>query len=126
LYVAVHVQAHPVLKRDGTELYLDQEVSIAQAALGTTVVIPTIDGDESLEIKPGTQPGTEIRLRGKGVPHLRRANQRGDLHVFVRVAVPTKLSKKQRDALETYAADAGESVGANGSGIFDRVKDALS
>jgi molecular chaperone DnaJ len=126
LYVAVHVQAHPVLKRDGTELYLDQQVSIAQAALGTTVTIPTIDGDESLEIKPGTQPGTEIRLRGKGVPHLRRANQRGDMHVFVRVAVPTKLSKKQRDALETYAADAGESVGANGSGILDRVKDALS
>ena len=126
LYVAVHVQAHPVLKRDGTELYLDQQVSIAQAALGTTVTIPTIEGDESLEIKPGTQPGTEIRLRGKGVPHLRRANQRGDLHVFVRVAVPTKLSKKQRDALETYAADAGESVGANGSGILDRVKDALS
>jgi molecular chaperone DnaJ len=90
------------------------------------VIIPTIDGDESLEIKPGTQPGAEIRLRGKGVPHLRRANQRGDLHVFVRVAVPTKLSKKQRDALESYAAEAGEAVGANGSGIIDRVKDALT
>ncbi len=126
LYVAVHVQPHPILKRDGTELYLDQEISIAQAALGTTVTIPTVDGEESLEIKPGTQPGAEIRLRGKGVPHLRRSNQRGDLHVFVRVAVPTKLSKKQRELLEGYAADAGEAVGPNGSGILDRVKDALS
>jgi molecular chaperone DnaJ len=126
LYVAVHVQPHPVLKRDGTELYLDEEISIAQAALGTTVTIPTVDGDETLEIKPGTQPGAEIRLRGKGVPHLRRTNQRGDLHVFVRVNVPTKLSKKQRELLESYAAEAGESVGTNGAGLLDRVKDALS
>ena len=115
LYVAVHVQPHPALKRDGTELFLDQEISIAQAALGTTVTIPTVDGDETLEIKPGTQPGAEIRLRGKGVPHLRRTNQRGDLHVFVRVTVPTKLSKKQRELLESYAAEAGESVGTNGA-----------
>ena len=126
LYVAVHVQPHPVLKRDGTELFLDQEVSIVQAALGTTVMIPTVDGEESLEIKPGTQPGAEIRLRGKGVPHLRRANQRGDLHVFVRVTVPTKLTKTQRELLEAYAADAGEPVSENGSGLLDRVKDALS
>jgi len=126
LYVAVHVQPHPALKRDGTELFLEQEISIAQAALGTTVTIPTVDGDEALEIKPGTQPGAEIRLRGKGVPHLRRTSQRGDLHVFIRVTVPTKLSKKQRELLETYAADAGETVGTNGSGLLDRVKDALS
>ena len=124
--MAVHVQPHPVLKRDGTELFLDQEVSIVQAALGTTVTIPTVDGEESLEIKPGTQPGAEIRLRGKGAPHLRRANQRGDLHVFVRVTVPTKLSKTQRELLEAYAADAGEPVNENGSGLLDRVKDALS
>ena len=126
LYVAVHIQPHPILKRDGTELYLEHEISIAQAALGTTVTIPTVDGEESLEIKPGTQPDAEIRLRGKGVPHLRRTNQRGDLHVFVKVTVPTKLSKKQRELLETYAAESGESVGTGGGGILDRVKDALS
>jgi molecular chaperone DnaJ len=126
LYVAVHIQPHPVLKRDGTELFLEQEISIAQAALGTTVTIPTVDGDELLEIKPGTQPGAEIRLRGKGVPHLRRTNQRGDLHVFIHVTVPTRLSKKQRELLEGYAAEAGEEVGTAGAGLLDRVKDALS
>jgi len=126
LYVAVHVQPHPVLKRDGTELFLEHEISIVQAALGTTATIPTVDGDEALEIKPGTQPGAEIRLRGKGVPHLRRTTQHGDLHVFIKVAVPTKLTKKQRELLESYAAEAGESVGAGGGGILDRVKDALS
>ena len=98
-------------------------LSIAQAALGTRVRIPTIEGDEDLEIRPGTQPGTEIRLRGRGVPHLRRPGTRGDLHVLVRVNVPTKLSKKQRQLLEELAAESGEPVLPGG--IFDRVKDAL-
>ena len=70
------------------------DISIAQAALGTTVRVPTVDGEEDLEIKPGTQPGTEIRLRGRGAPHLRRAGARGDLHVLVEVVVPTKLSQR--------------------------------
>ena len=72
--------------------------------------VPTVDGEEEVEIKPGTQPGTEIRLRGKGVPHLRRTGSRGDLHVIVDVVVPTKLSKRQRELLAEYAAEAGEAV----------------
>ena len=124
LYVAVHVAPHPALRREGTELYHELTVSIAQAALGTRVRIPTIDGEEELEIKPGTQPGTEVRLRGRGVPHLRRTGTRGDLHVLVDVAVPTKLSKKQRELLEAYATDAGESVGTTG-GLRDKLRDAL-
>ena len=82
-------------------------MSIAQAALGTRISVPTVDGEEEVEIKPGTQPDTEIRLRGKGVPHLRRAGQRGDLHVLVDVVVPTKLSKKARDLLAAYARGIG-------------------
>ncbi|HZL32877.1 MAG TPA: DnaJ C-terminal domain-containing protein, partial [Verrucomicrobiae bacterium] len=124
LYVAVHIQPHKTLKREGTELFLEREISIAQAALGTRLTIPTMEGDEQVEIKAGTQPGAEIRLRGKGVPHLRRANARGDLHVFIKVAVPTRLNKKQRELLEALAAASGESV-TSGSGILDRVKDAL-
>ena len=122
LYVAVHVAPHPELKREGTELYYQLDVSIAQAALGMRARVPTVDGDEEIEIKPGTQPGTELRLRGKGVPHLRRTGSKGDLHVFIRVAVPTKLSKEQREALETYAAASGEEVGHGGGGILDRVR----
>jgi molecular chaperone DnaJ len=114
LYVAVHVSPHKSLKRDGTELYYQAKVSIAQAALGTKISVPTVDGEEEVEIKPGTQPDTEIRLRGRGVPHLRRASARGDLHVLVDVVVPTKLSKKQRESLEAYARDAGETVGGGG------------
>ena len=125
LYVAVHVMPHPTLKREGTELIYDADVSIAQAALGTTISVPTVDGEEEVEIKAGTQPGTEIRLRGRGVPHLRRAGSRGDLHVFVNVVVPSKLSKRQRELLTEFAAEAKEPVSANGGGILDKVRDAL-
>jgi molecular chaperone DnaJ len=126
LYVAIHVAAHPRLRREGTELYHQLDLSIAQAALGTTVRVPTADGDEDLEIKPGTQPGTEIRLRGRGAPHLRRAGARGDLHVLVDVTIPTKLSKEQREALEAYAAASGETnLGTGKGGVFERIKDAL-
>jgi molecular chaperone DnaJ len=110
LYVAVHVAPHPTLKRDGTELFYEAKVSIAQAALGARISVPTVDGDEEVEIKPGTQPDTEIRLRGKGVPHLRRTGARGDLHVLVDVVVPTKLTKRQRELLEEYAKEAGDPV----------------
>ncbi len=116
LYVAVHVSAHKSLRREGTELIYEADVSIAQAALGTRISVPTVDGDEEVEIKPGTQPGTELRLRGRGVPHVRRAGSRGDLHVFVNVVVPTKLSKRQRELLENLAAEAGEPVSDNGRG----------
>jgi len=125
LYVAVHVAPHPSLRREGTELIYDADVSITQAALGTRLTVPTVDGDEEVEVKPGTQPGTELRLRGKGVPHLRRAGARGDLHVFVNVVVPTKLSKRQRELLEELAKETGEPVSPDGHSIFDRVRDAL-
>ena len=114
LYVAVHVAPHPSLKREGTELYYEARISIAQAALGTHITVPTVDGEEDVEVKPGTQPETEIRLRGKGVPHLRRTGSRGDLHVLIEVTVPTKLSKRQRELLHEYAEEAGESVSAGG------------
>jgi molecular chaperone DnaJ len=121
LYVAVHVQPHPSLTREGTELYYDAPVSIAQAALGTRITVPTVEGGEEVEIKPGTQPNTEIRLRGRGVPHLRRTGQRGDLHVMVDVTVPTKLSKKARELLAAYADEAGEPVGHGSGGLLEKL-----
>jgi molecular chaperone DnaJ len=121
LYVAVHVAAHPTLKREGTELIFEASVGLAQAALGTTILVPTVDGEEQVELKSGTQPGTEIRLRGKGVPYLRRPGQRGDLHVIVDVEVPSRLSRTQREALEAYAEASGEIVSESNS-LLDRVR----
>jgi molecular chaperone DnaJ len=102
----------------------EADVSIAQAALGTRISVPTVDGDEEVEIKAGTQPGTELRLRGRGVPHVRRSGSRGDLHILVNVVVPSKLSKRQRELLEQLAEESGETVAPN-AGILDRVRDAL-
>jgi molecular chaperone DnaJ len=115
LYVAVHVAPHSSLQREGTELFYEVDLSIAQAALGTKLMVPTVEGDDvEVEIKPGTQPGTEIKLRGRGVPHLRRAASRGDLHVIANVVVPSKLSKKQRELLEEFAKESGDSVSPHG------------
>jgi molecular chaperone DnaJ len=119
LYVMVHVAPHPTLHREGTELFYEARISIAQAALGTKIAVPTVDGDEEVEIKAGTQPGAEIRLRGKGVPHLRRGG-RGDLHVMVDVVVPTKLTKRQRELLTELAAEGGESVHGS-SGLREKL-----
>jgi molecular chaperone DnaJ len=121
LYVAVHVAPHPSLTREGTELIYTADVSIVQAALGTRITVPVVDGEEEIEIKAGTQPGTEIRLRGRGVPHLRRAGSRGDLHVFVNVVVPAKLSKRQRELLMDYAAESGDSVAPSSGGLREKL-----
>lgn len=112
LYVVAHVAAHPQLRRMDTELFYDLSLSITQAALGARVRVPTADGDEVVEIKPGTQAGAEIRLRGRGVPHLRRTGARGDVHVMVDVRVPTKLTARQRELLEQLAGELGETGSA--------------
>jgi molecular chaperone DnaJ len=125
LYVVVHVEPHARLRRRDTELFYDLQLSMTQAALGARVTVPTADGEEAIEVKAGTQPGSEIRLRGKGVPHLRRPASRGDLHVMVDVKVPTRLSRRQRELLEALADASGESADGRQSGIFEKVKDAI-
>jgi molecular chaperone DnaJ len=108
LYVVAHVTAHPQLRRQDTELYYELPLSITQAALGARVRVPTADGDEEIEIRPGTQAGSVIRLRGRGVPHLRRAGVRGDVHVEIDVHVPSRLTSRQRELLEELAVEMGE------------------
>ena len=119
LYVVIHLQPHAQLRRQDTELFYELPLTITQAALGARVTVPTATGEEEIEIKPGTQPGSEIRLRGKGVPHLRRSGVRGDLHVLVDVRVPTRLSARQRALLEALATESGEREG-DAAGPADR------
>jgi molecular chaperone DnaJ len=126
LYVAVAVRPHPDLVRRGTELYHELPVTFPQAALGASVSVPTVEGREDVEIPAGTQSGTEIRLRGKGVPRLRGAG-RGDLHVVVSVVVPTKLSRRERDLLrqlDEVSEPAQLPKGA--ASVFDRLRDLFS
>jgi molecular chaperone DnaJ len=122
LYVYLSIAPHPVFKRDGMDTYFDHVVSFPQAALGATTPVQSLEGELELTIAPGTQSGTVLRLRGRGMPSV-RGTQRGDHHVTVHVAVPVKLSKRQRELLEEYARAGGDSIDERS--FFDRVKDAF-
>lgn len=98
LYVVLHVKEHSFFEREGNHLYCVIPVSYTQAALGTEIKVPTLDGDHSLKIPEGTQSGTTLRIRSKGVPVL-NGHGKGDLFVEVRVETPNKLTKRQRELL---------------------------
>jgi len=117
LYVQIHVEPHRHFKRDGADLYYDLPIGFAQAALGTEVTVPTLEGDVTVTVHPGTQPGQILRLKGKGMPRL-EGYGRGNLMVRVNVAVPTKLTSKQRALLEELAKESGENVKASRHGFF--------
>jgi molecular chaperone DnaJ len=95
LYVVLDVEPHPIFQRRGDDVVIELQVNIAQAALGAEVKVPTLEGETGVTIEPGTQSGTVVRLRGEGVPRLRR-NGRGDELVIVRVATPKKLTREQK------------------------------
>ncbi|NLF01530.1 MAG: molecular chaperone DnaJ [Anaerolineales bacterium] len=99
LYVVLEVEPHPVFQRRGDDILVELSVNVAQAALGADVRVPTLEQEDTVTIPPGTQNGTVLRLRSKGVPHLKR-DGRGDELVMVRVAVPNKLTGEQRDLLK--------------------------
>jgi molecular chaperone DnaJ len=125
LYVHLRVRPHDRYRRVDDDLVTDVSISIAQASLGTKLVLPTLDGDEDLVVPPGTQPGHEFVLRGRGVPRLQHRG-RGDLRVIVRVDVPTKLSHHERDLLKSFAEGRGEEVGEFSGGLFSKIKSAFS
>ena len=109
LLIGVTVKPHPIFRREGTSVYMDQPVSFVQAALGAELEIPTIDGNVKYDMPEGTQTGTTFRLRGKGIPGL-GGRGRGDQYVTVKVQVPTGLNKEQKEALRAFAASMGEST----------------
>jgi molecular chaperone DnaJ len=126
LYVAVAVRDHAELLRRGTELYYELPVTFPQAALGASLEVPTVDGAETVDIPAGTQSGTEIRLRGRGVPRLRGMG-RGDQHVIVTVVVPAKVSRKERDLLQQLGDVSGPAeLPKGGGGLFDRLRELFS
>ncbi len=109
LYVVVHVRPNPLFMRENDDLIHVLIVSYPQAALGGDVTVPTLDGPTTMRIQPGTQSGTTIRLRGKGMPHF-QGYGRGDMLVRIGVAVPEKLTPRQRELLEQLSTELGESA----------------
>jgi molecular chaperone DnaJ len=123
LYIFLEVKEHAFFERRGADLYCTIPVSIAQASLGATVKIPTLQGDEDLEIPEGTQSGQIFRKKAKGLPNPHGG--RGDLYVSIRVVIPSKVSREQRRLLEQL----GQSMkvenrpAERSSSFFDKVKD---
>ena len=125
LYVHLRVAEHERYRRDGNDLVTDVPISIAQAALGTTIELPTLDGDEELLVPAGTQPGHEFVLRGRGVPRL-QGRGRGDLRARLVVEVPRKLAEDEADLLRQLAEKRGERINPPEKGLFSRIKSAFS
>ena len=105
--VVVSVNSDERFQREGFDIIGNKEISFAQAALGAEVNIETVDGDLKLKIPSGTQPGTAIRLRGKGVPHL-HGSGRGDHYIRIKITVPKHLTGKQRELLEEFQKEGGK------------------
>jgi molecular chaperone DnaJ len=130
LYVVVHVQEHEFFRREGNHLFCEVPVNFTTLALGGEIVVPTLDGQERMKVPDGTQTGTTLRLRGKGMPDV-NGRGHGDLMVTVQVQTPKKLSKEQRQVLEQLAKALPKekfeprAPGEEGEdrNLFDRVKD---
>jgi molecular chaperone DnaJ len=122
LYVVIQVREHQLFKREGTELLCEVPVSFTQAALGGTIDVPTMDGPHPLKIAPGTQTGTRLRIKGKGVYEL-QGSSRGDLHVDIVVETPTKLTKEQKALLEKFAELSGEETNPHARSFWEKAAD---
>jgi molecular chaperone DnaJ len=129
LYVEVRERPHPVFTRDGEDLHCRVTLPMTSAALGTTLSLKTLDGEEDLDIRPGTQSGSVLTLRAHGAPRL-RGTGRGNLLVHIEVSTPTRLDAEQEKLLRELAALRGEDTPethreAQG-GLFSRVRDAFN
>jgi molecular chaperone DnaJ len=126
LFVVVRVRPHKKFTRENDDLIYELALNPAQAALGTSVQVPTLDGEKmTIEVKPGTQHGHVYGMRGQGVPHLRGAG-RGDLLVRTHVVTPTKVTDEQRELLEQLASSLGTPAVPRDSSLFDRIKGAFA
>jgi molecular chaperone DnaJ len=125
LYVHVAIRAHPIFQRDGANIFMRVPLRVTQAALGADVEVPVIDGSRAkVKIPPGTQTGDQFRLRAKGFSTL-RSSVRGDMYIQVAVETPQHLTRRQRELLEEFEAEAqGHAKGSpETEGFFAKVKE---
>ena len=122
LYLFINVNSHELFKRQDEHLFFECPISIADAALGSSIEIPTIDGGKAkIKIPPGTQNGKQFRLRGKGMPYMRGSGV-GDLYVQVNTEVPISLNKEQKDLLEKFRKIENEKSNPSIKKFFQKAK----
>ncbi len=123
LYIFLAIEEHPIFKRDGADIYCRVPLQMTTAALGGQIEVPTVEGARArITVNPGTQTGTQFRLRGKGMSVL-RSPARGDLYVEAVVETPVSLTRKQKQILEEFAETNSATTSPQSTGFFDRVRD---
>jgi molecular chaperone DnaJ len=124
LYVLIHVRRHDVFRREEADLHCRVKINVSQAALGARIKVPTLEGEETHTVRPGTQSGSRLLLRGKGVPKL-RGSRRGDLYAHLDVDIPKRLNRDQRALFERL----GEALEADpqpaDGGFFGKLREGL-
>ncbi|MFW6378106.1 MAG: molecular chaperone DnaJ [Bacillota bacterium] len=124
LFVRVDVKPHDLFERKGDDVYYELPINFVQAALGDEIQVPTLEGEVKLKIPEGTQPGDSLRLKNKGINHL-RSSGRGDQYIKIKVVIPKSLSSEQKELLQKFAKISGDEINPESKGFFSRVKDAF-
>jgi len=124
LLIVIEEEEHPDLKRDGHNLFYECYVNFADAALGTSVEIPTVDGKAKIKIDPGTQSGKVLRLKGKGIPDV-NSYHKGDLLVNINVWTPQHISPEEKKTIEKLRESKNfhPAPGKNNKSFFERMKE---
>ncbi len=126
LYIFISFRPHKLFTREGDNLHCNVPIPMTTATLGGSVEVPTLEGVAArITIPAGTQPGHQFRLKGKGMPQMRRKGHHGDMYVHAVVETPVKLSKKQQDLLREFADSSDEKTQPEATGFADKVKDFL-
>jgi len=121
LYILIRVKKHRIFERQGSDLLCEIKISFPKAALGAKVKIPTLEGDEILDIPSGTQPGKVLKLKGKGLQNINN-HRKGNLYVKVNIVTPKNLKKNQRDKLKEFAESTGEKLDSVESNAVNKIK----
>jgi molecular chaperone DnaJ len=124
LYLSIRVKGNKEFVRDGFNLLKELPVSFTQASLGAKIIVKTLDGDIELKIPSGTQSGTVLKVKSKGIPNINDPSRRGDLLITARVVTPAKLSKKEKELLKQLAGERGESVNVDES-LWENIRDSF-
>ena len=103
LQILVQVEPHPIFKRDGAHVHVQRDLTFAQASLGDELTVPTVHGEEHVHVPPGTQHGTVLRLRNRGLPRL-DGHGHGDQFITLNLTVPTSLTREQVDLMQKLRA----------------------
>lgn len=121
LYIVISVKPHPIFQKQNDDIICEIPISFTQAALGSEIDVPTLEGNVKLKIPGGTQSGKVFRLKGKGIASL-HTGRRGDQHVIIKVETPAKLTARQKELLEEFARISGEESNPMKKNFLEKVK----